>query len=281
MKSFERLKAFFRELLASGIEVEAGSKKFLVATPEALPKLRRGEREALVVRAIRLATGRRKKAKAAAPKRAPLKVPPPKILEALEASPTGLRMQDIATRIGVAWQGLIAALRHLKRDKKVREFNGFYFLPSHPKPVVKLAEMPAAKEAKATATAKPKTKKPAVKKRVKRARGDSACAYVGCDKPHYAKGLCNNHYNIERRRKAASDDFDSDTEQTRRKAYRLTILNALRDQKGGLTLFHLGKAINEKWQTLRQPANELVREHLVAKRGKLYLPLAEDDSAEA
>ncbi|MBI3890295.1 MAG: hypothetical protein HY303_02045 [Candidatus Wallbacteria bacterium] len=219
MKSFERLKAFFRELLASGIEVEAGSRKFLVATPEALSKLRRNERDSLVLKAVQLSQTRRKKTRAIQPKPVNLKVDLRRILQQLQAAPTGLRMQQIADLMKVPWQGLIAALRHLKRESKVRESNGFYFLPGRRPPVAK---------------AKPVKKAVKKKVRARRAasvRGAQTCTYEDCSKPHYAKGLCNNHYNIERRRAASGIDFDPETEQSRRKAYRLTILNALRERQ--------------------------------------------------
>lgn len=249
MRSAQELESLFKELLSRGLEIESGKQRFLLATPETLAKLRSGKQKPLVLKAVRLGAVR-------APirprkgRRAVLKVEPEKILTVLGHAEDGLRMRDIAARLKVPWQGLIASLRHLKQRHRVREANGFYFLTA------------AGKTALETLDAGDSS--------------DKSCTFEKCRRAHYAKGLCNNHYNIERRRAAAALDFDPDEDLRRRKAYRLTILNALREQRDGITLFALGKVVNEKWQTLRQPASELVRERLVAKRGKLYVPVADD-----
>lgn len=275
MKSLEKLKELFAEFLAHGIEIEAGKRRFLLAAPDAVSKLRNGKRECLVLKAVRLGSARvelrgRKR------KQVSLKVPPNGILAELEKAATGMRMKDIAAQLDVPWQGLIASLRHLKRRHKVVEANGFYFLAKGAQwsNDARPDELSPEQE---TLAAAPAAANPA---RASRKRGKKACRIPGCPRAHYAKDLCNNHYNIERRRLAASIELEEDGDEERRKAYRVTILTALREQQDGISLFNLGKVVNEKWQTLRQPANELVREHLIQKRGKLYVPVADEDESE-
>ncbi|MBI4870802.1 MAG: hypothetical protein HY814_04465 [Candidatus Riflebacteria bacterium] len=252
----EQLRELVEELLAQGLEIETGKRKFLLAPPEHLAKARSAKSQPIVLRAVKLA---RFGSRANRFQPVDFKVEPPKILFALKDAPTGLRMQDLAERLDVKWQGLIASLRFLKRSKKIREANGLYFLMPKVKPAVEQARFEKAKLAAA--------------------KGAKGCRIAGCKRDHYAKGLCNNHYNIERRRVTSSEEFDPEAEVERRKAYRITILDALKEQRDGITLFNLGQVVNEKWQTLRQPANELVAENLVVKKGKLYLPAGPEDEA--
>jgi hypothetical protein len=276
MKSLEKLKELFAEFLAHGIEIEAGKRRFLLAAPDAVSKLRNGKRECLVLKAVSLGAAR---AEVRGRKRKPLslKVPPNGILAELEKAATGMRMKDIASQLDVPWQGLIASLRHLKRRHKVVEANGFYFLPRAARWAVEVRPDELASEPEVVLAA---PVAPAAPARASRKRGKKVCRIPGCPRDHYAKDLCNNHYNIERRREAASIELEEDGDEERRKAYRVTILNALREQQDGISLFNLGKVVNEKWQTLRQPANELVRDHLIQKRGKLYVPVESEDESE-
>lgn len=192
------------------------------------------------------------------------------ILDVLRSNPNGLRLTELAASLDVAWQSLTRMVKSLVDSRKLsRRANGKYVLPGGKAASSKSTQSSTPRRRPLRTAATP-TGHSASRKRSSRKK---TCTIANCRKEHYAKGLCNNHYNIERRRKALTSHFDLETEAARRKAYRVTILKTLEGNKTGLTLYDLSQALDEKWQTLRQPASELVRDQLIQKRGKLYLPI--------
>jgi len=101
-----------------------------------------------------------------------------------------------------------------------------------------------------------------------------SCIVPSCNKPHYAKGFCNNCYNISRRETAKVDVSQRRVRKsvptTETRSYKSEILDTLRRNVGNHSLYELASLLDKKWQTLRKDVQELINENKVVKDGKKY-----------
>jgi len=155
--------------------------------------------------------------------------------------PDGINSADLTRQSGVAREKLIPTIQKLAAKGLVSEKNGrFYPLLATSGEVV----------------------------RATRRRVHETCTVEDCDDPHYAKGLCNNHYNSMRRQQARTEGL-ADLQRRTTGSFKDAILQRLTEATDQ-TLFELASALNQKWQSLRKDIQELVDDARVTKDGKLY-----------
>ena len=155
--------------------------------------------------------------------------------------PDGISSSDLTRQAGVARAKLLPTIQKLTAKGLVSERNGRFF------PVAGGADSP----------------------RTSRRRVHDMCTVPGCHDAHYAKGLCNNHYNSMRRQQARQGMNEAAAKRDAL-SFKDAIINRLRESREQ-SLFELAAALNEKWQTLRKDIQELVTENKVIKDGKRYL----------
>lgn len=169
------------------------------------------------------------------------KVSSRKLTAIIAGFPAGVDRSVLEKRTGLGKRKLGASLQKLKARGLISESHQKFF---------------------ARAVARPS--------RAGRRRNRKTCTVGACNRSHYAKGLCNNHYNISRREAHRTTTAEADDRRSSG-SYKDAILRSLRDNpRRQVTLFTLASSLNEKWQTLRKDIQELVDEKKVLKTGKLY-----------
>ena len=169
------------------------------------------------------------------------KVSSRKLFSIIEAFEEGISKASLAKRAGVARKKLSQAIQKLASKGLVTERSGRFF------PVVSGSGF-----------------------RSSRRRVHDACTVNNCTAAHYAKGLCNNHYNSQRRQAARHVTPVEVQRRVAAASFKDAILNQLREDGGRHSLFELASRLNEKWQSLRKDIQELISENKVVKDGKRY-----------
>jgi hypothetical protein len=246
MSASKGLSSLLQSLLDSGITIDDGKERIIITAARAP-----GRKSARGVTLFSLKTqpSGRTASKAARPVNMPVtaftptgKVSSRKLFSIIEAFEDGISRASLAKRAGVARKKLSQAIAKLAAKGLVTERAGRYF------PVVSGSGF-----------------------RSSRRRVHDACTVSGCTAPHYAKGLCNNHYNSQRRQVARTVVVSDSRNSKAAASFKDAILHTLREDGGRQSLFELANRLNEKWQSLRKDIQELVTENKVIKDGKRYV----------
>lgn len=244
MSASKGLSSLLQSLLDSGITIDDGKERIIITA--ARTPGRKGAR-GVTLFSLKTQPSARTAATRSRPVNMPVtaftptgKVSSRKLFSIIEAFEEGISKASLAKRAGVARKKLSQAIAKLASKGLVTEKSGRFF------PVVSGAGF-----------------------RSSRRRVHDACTVGNCPAPHYAKGLCNNHYNSQRRQVARTA---TTAEQARRAqaSFKEAILNQLREDGGRHSLFELASRLNEKWQSLRKDIQELISENKVVKDGKRY-----------
>jgi hypothetical protein len=243
MSASKSLSRLFLSLLDSGITIDDGRERIIIAASR--PMGRRGTRGAAAFTIRSLPSGR------SHPNHLPEfpttaftptgKVSSRKLHAIIAHFPEGISSADLTTQSGVAREKLIPTIQKLAAKGLVSEKNGWI----HP----------------VLATSGEVV-------RTSRRRVHDSCTVANCHDPHYAKGLCNNHYNSMRRQQVRVAGL-VDMQRRMAGSYKEAILNRL-TEASDQTLFELASFLNQKWQTLRKDIQELIDEAKVVKDGKQY-----------
>lgn len=244
MSASKGLSSLLHSLLDSGITIDDGKERIIITAARAPG--RKGAR-GVTLFSIKTQPSVRTPTTRARPVNMPVtaftptgKVSSRKLFSIIEAFEDGISRASLAKRAGVARKKLSQAIAKLAAKGLVTERSGRFF------PAVTSSGY-----------------------RSSRRRVHDACTVANCTAAHYAKGLCNNHYNSQRRQVARTVTV---AEQARRNSasFKDAILNVLREEGGRQSLFELASNLNEKWQSLRKDIQELVTENKVIKDGKRY-----------
>lgn len=248
MSASQVLTNFLRKLLETGIVIDDGKEKVVITTADAYNKtagLKKAKHLRLaaepaepVKKPTRKKSRGRRRSKGSA-------LTPQRLLSLLEFHKEGITKASLAKVLGVSRPKLAAALQPLREKSKITE-DALRYYPT----VTDTEEQAAARRKRKT------------------------CIVPNCTKPHYAKGFCNNHYNISRREAAKSETNGArhvaagvaDTA-----SYKQQILDALQDRSREFSLYELASLLDKKWQTLRKDIQELINENKVVKEGKKYV----------
>ena len=244
MSASKGLSSLLHSLLDAGITIDDGKERIII-TPARSPG--RKSSKGMQLFSLKTMPSARAAMTRVRPTNMPVtaftptgKVSSRKLFSIIEAFQDGISKASLAKRAGVARKKLAQAISKLAAKGLVTERSGRYF------PVATGSSYRSA-----------------------RRRVYDACTVAGCMAPHYAKGLCNNHYNSQRRQAARTSHGLA--EQRRANAsFKDAILDTLRQQRGRQSLFELANRLNEKWQSLRKDIQELVNENRVVKDGKRY-----------
>ena len=245
MSASKGLSSLLHSLLDSGITIDDGKERIIITAARAPG--RKGAR-GVTLFSLKTQPSARTASRAARPVNMPVtaftptgKVSSRKLFSIIEAFEDGISRASLAKRAGVARKKLSQAIAKLAAKGLVTERAGRFF------PVVSGSGF-----------------------RSSRRRVHDACTVANCTAAHYAKGLCNNHYNSQRRQVARTETA---VENQRRASasFKEAIINQLREDGGRQSLFELASRLNEKWQSLRKDIQELVAENRVVKDGKRYL----------
>jgi hypothetical protein len=244
MSASKGLSSLLQSLLDSGITIDDGKERIII-TPARSPGRKSGKGQALF--SLKTMPSARAALSRARPNTMPVtaftptgKVSSRKLYSIIEAFQEGISKASLAKRAGVARKKLSQAISKLAAKGLVTERSGRYF------PV---ASGPGYRSS--------------------RRRVHDACTVPGCMSAHYAKGLCNNHYNSQRRQ-AFRTGAPTEAQRRANGSFKDAILSKLREERGRHSLFELANKLNEKWQSLRKDIQELVDENKVVKDGKRY-----------
>ena len=242
MSASKGLSSLLHNLLESGITLDDGKERIIIAAAKGPKKGSRG----VTFFSLKTMPSARQGAAKSRSVNLPVtaftptgKVSSRKLFSILEAFQEGISRAMLAKRAGVARKKLTHAMQKLANKGLVTERGGRYY-PTESGSAF----------------------------RSSRKRVHDACTVNNCTASHYAKGLCNNHYNSQRRQAARTTGHG---EQRRANAsFKDAILSQLREDGGRQSLFELASRLNEKWQTLRKDIQELIAENKVIKDGKNY-----------
>jgi hypothetical protein len=238
------LSSLLSSLLDSGITIDDGNERIIISL-DRTPGRKSGRRLMFALRTAPSVRPWQARGRPAAYTNALTptgKVSSRKLYSIIQAFEGGISKASLVKESGVGRKKLKAAVQRLRSRGLVTERGGRYF----PVPVSG-PHAPAA-----------------------RRRPHGGCNVPGCYAAHYAKGLCNNHYNSQRRQ-SVRQPGPGETGRRTNGTYKQAILSRLRGMPRRQTLFQLAANLNEKWQSLRKAVQELVAENRLVKQGKHYL----------
>ncbi|MBI4864058.1 MAG: hypothetical protein HY815_27945, partial [Candidatus Riflebacteria bacterium] len=173
MSASKGLSSLLRSLLDSGITIDDGRERIVISTVRTPGRTGARGVSTFTIRTTASGAGRSQQLPASA--FTPTgKVSSRKLFSIIAHFPDGISKAGLAKRSGVARRKLATTLQKLTAKGLISERAGKFY-PAHPSHQAL---------------------------RPSRRRQFEACTIPGCRASHYARGLCNNHYNSQRRNHA-------------------------------------------------------------------------------